>query len=181
MAISPDKLQTSMESAITAMLPTISENLKARIKDELKKQFDNGSQDVKNTTTSSLKELSSKETQILATIKGELKDIQDEISVAGADALKVATKNLGELADKLGVDPKFKSIILSLPQIRDDIVSGLKDAQSKIDELKKLKSEKVKDNHAITISAVNLILGIIITAVTVLSTIVGLIMTLRGG
>lgn len=181
MSISPEVLQKQMESTILTMLPTISEELKFKIRDMLAKEFANGSSDVKSTTESSLKQLDTKETQILSTIKEEMTDIKNEISVAGADMLKVVTKNVGELADKLNIDPRFKTVLLSLPGLRDEILNGVDEAKKHLDELNKLKSETVKDNHAITISAVNLIMGIVITSITVLSTIVGLIIMLKGG
>lgn len=180
MSISPDKLREQMEQTITAMLPTISEELKSRVKLELKKQFSSGLEEEKGALESSLKELNSKEAEILKTIKGELDDIKKEISVEKADALKVITKNVSELCTKLGLNPKLTNILLSIPTLRDGIAAEVALANKAWEDLKVERAKATKDKHEITIKATNLILAIVITAISVLYTIVQLIMIIKG-
>jgi len=180
MSISPDKLREQMEQTITTMLPTISEELKSRIKLELKKQFSSGLEEEKAAVGESLKELSSKEAEALKVIKGELEDIKKELSAEKADALKVITKNVSELSTKLGLDPKLSNILLSLPNLRDGITAEVSLANKAWEDLKAERAKVTKDKHEITIKATNLILAIVITAISVLYAIIQLIMIIKG-
>jgi hypothetical protein len=180
MSISPDKLREQMEQTITTMLPTISEELKSRIKLELNKQFASGLKDEASAVESSLKTLSTKETEALKNIKGEMEDIKKELAAEKADVLKVLSKNVSELGAKLGLDPKLVGIISELPGVRALLGAELKQAIVAIDNLKKLQASGTKDKHQITISAISAIVSIVITAVSVMSVIVGLILQLKG-
>jgi hypothetical protein len=180
MSISPDKLREQMESTITTMLPDISEELKSRIKIELKKIFSTGLDEEKSAVEESLKVLNAKEMETLAAIKKELSDIKTELGVEKADVLKVITKNVGEMADALKIDPKFKAVILALPEMRDGLIAAIKDAQDAAAKLKEQLAKTTKNKHEITISATNLIISIVIAFVSAMYVIVQLILLLKG-
>jgi hypothetical protein len=180
MSISPDKLREQMEQTITTMLPTISEELKSRIKLELKKQFASGLEEEATAVESSLKALNSKEMETLATIKKELADIKKELGVEKADALKVITKNLGEMADSLKIDPKFKAILLSLPEMRDSIIASVNDAKIAAEDLKKQLAATKKNKSDITISAMKLMIAIIFAAISLAYIIAQLVSMIKG-
>jgi hypothetical protein len=178
--VSADKIGEFVEVVLTKQIPDMTEALKSQIKIELENNFSAGKDGVKKIEKNALDHLNSKEQEILAELKKQLKEAQEEIASGKKSGLQAISDNLTDWATAMKFDPKLADIFKGLPVYVTEIKGGIEEAKKIFENIKNLK----KTNRQVPIDYVKLIVGIISTAVVMMSIIsylLTIIAQIRGG
>lgn len=156
-----DALLAEVNKIVTGLTPDVAESVKEQLGDKFKRMFSSYIEALKKNGKSTTADVLAEGEKMLANAKKEIGDMLEDIKKNNMTATQAANKAVNDFVATMKLDPKFTNIIVNIVEIKEQLEHDVKDAKAAADDLKAQLAKKTKDNHAITIDALKLILAIL--------------------